>query len=441
MNLDELLKAMDSIVAHAENEGRAMTEAEQTEFDELKAQYDQAVTDLEAGNAERQTAHDERVQVLQAARERQAEATRAAAARANATRGIVRPQGPEAVTEFESLADFMSSAVLSPRDQRLANLYYDGASAVDHTMRDGQRGGFLVPTQFLNQIYEVQAESTIVRSRATVIPAGTNPDAEVTMPALDQTGTNPENVYGGLSFSWIGEGDTKPNTDANFRSISLTPFELAGHVVATDKLVRNAPALGAFLARKMPEALLSAEDTAFITGDGIAKPRGFINSGAAYVQARETAASVTYADLVQMDSRTLGESGYVWLIAKGAKPTIKQIQDNSGGSPGVGAYIFSEGNLAMGIPDQILGKPVIWTERLPALGTKGDVSLVNLGEYYIKDGFGPFVAASEHVNFTQNKTVIKIFTNVDGKPALTAPIKGLDNREYSPFVVLGDAAS
>ncbi len=433
--IQELIKAMETIVAHAEKEDRAMTDAEQKELDELQAEFDQLVADAETGAAERQAAHDERVAALQAARERAAAAAAIPAAPA-AGPSIVRPQGPEAAREFESLADFMASAAGRPNDPRLSGLWSDGVGAVDQSMGSGQHGGFLVPTQFLNQIYEVEAEQTIVRSRATVIPAGSSPDAAIDMPALDQTGTNPANVYGGLEFSWIGEGDAKPNTNANFRSVRLTPHELAGHVVVTDKLMRNAPALGAYLARKMPAALLSAEDTAFITGNGIAKPTGFINSDAAYSQTRETTSSVTYADLVQMDSRILGETGYVWIIAKGAKPTIKQIQDNSGGSPGVGAYIFAEGDLTRGIPDTILGRPVIWSERVPALGSKGDVSLVNLSEYYIKDGFGPFIAASEHVAFINNKTTVKIFTNVDGKPALTAPIKGLDNRSYSPFVVL-----
>ena len=58
--------------------------------------------------------------------------------------------------------------------------------------------------------------------------------------------------------------------------------------------------------------------------------------------------------------------------------------------------------------------------------------------YLIKDGSGPFVSASEHVYFTSNKTVIKIFTNVDGKSWLNEPIplEGSTANTVSPFVVL-----
>ena len=56
-----------------------------------------------------------------------------------------------------------------------------------------------------------------MRPRANVIPAGSPPDAGITMPALDQSGTNPGNVFGGMTFSWIEEGGEKPETDAELR--------------------------------------------------------------------------------------------------------------------------------------------------------------------------------------------------------------------------------
>jgi hypothetical protein len=46
------------------------------------------------------------------------------------------------------------------------------------------------------------------------------------------------------------------------------------------------------------------------------------------------------------------------------------------------------------------------------------------------------VAASEHVKFLENKTVFKIFQNVDGQPWLTAPFTQEGGYQVSPFVVL-----
>jgi HK97 family phage major capsid protein len=91
-----------------------------------------------------------------------------------------------------------------------------------------------------------------------------------------------------------------------------------------------------------------------------------------------------------------------------------------------------------GLPPTLLGIPVMFNERSVALGTAGDVVLADLSQYLIKEGSGPYVAMSEHVYFTTNKTVMKIFWNVDGQPWLDAPIplEGSTSNTVSPFIVL-----
>ena len=87
----------------------------------------------------------------------------------------------------------------------------------------------------------------------------------------------------------------------------------------------------------------------------------------------------------------------------------------------------------------MMGLPVYIYDRLPSLGNKGDLMLLNLNPYfYIKDGSGPFFAASEHVYFTKNRTVFKIFHNLDAQPAVTEkfPLEGDSSQTVSPFVIL-----
>jgi len=65
------------------------------------------------------------------------------------------------------------------------------------------------------------------------------------------------------------------------------------------------------------------------------------------------------------------------------------------------------------------------------------VILADFSYYLIKNGSGPFILASEHKYFTENKTVVKAFYNVDGSPWLRNPITLRDGvTEVSPFVVL-----
>jgi HK97 family phage major capsid protein len=89
-----------------------------------------------------------------------------------------------------------------------------------------------------------------------------------------------------------------------------------------------------------------------------------------------------------------------------------------------------------GEPGTLLGRPAIMSDRNPQLGSLGDLWYGDLSQYLIKDGSGPFVAASEHVLFKQNKTMIKIFWNVDGSHWLTAPFQLENGYLTSPFVAL-----
>jgi HK97 family phage major capsid protein len=95
-------------------------------------------------------------------------------------------------------------------------------------------------------------------------------------------------------------------------------------------------------------------------------------------------------------------------------------------------------NAREGDPNRILGIPFVINNRNPVLGSQGDLALLDLNYYLIKEGSGPYVAASEHVYFTSNKTVIKAFTNIDGQSWLstTLPLEGSTANVVSPFVVL-----
>jgi HK97 family phage major capsid protein len=137
--------------------------------------------------------------------------------------------------------------------------------------------------------------------------------------------------------------------------------------------------------------------------------------------------------VVNLLAKLLPESvgGAVWVANQSALPQIATLQD------GGGRYIFIQGDATKGIPSTLAGIPITFTGKTPALGAKGDLMLLDLTYYLIKDGSGPFIAASEHVLFKQNKTVIKVFWNVDGQPWVIAPLKLEDgSTEVSPYVSL-----
>ncbi|MBB6011884.1 HK97 family phage major capsid protein [Aquamicrobium lusatiense] len=416
----KLVAEMRGIIETAEGEDRDLTAEEQETFDAAKASKD----DL-----------DKRIERLENVEASEA-ALDAIVPAASRRAGIQRPGGDPAPREFESIGEFLSAVRFNQNDQRLSFVEGVGAETDENGLRSEMRmdndtqGGFMVPTQFRSTIMSVSPQDALVRPRASVIPAGSPPDAGITMPALDQSGDNPGNVFGGMTFAWIEEGGEKPETDAELRGISLVPHEIAGFVTVTDKLLRNWQASASFLENLMRGGVSAAEDYAFLRGTGKGQPLGALNAPVLKGVNRVTANQVTYTDLVNMVAVLLMRGGSpVWSIPQGALPQIAKLKDENGN------YIWIA-NARDGFAGTLLGYPVRWNNRAPALGSKGDILLADWSYYLIKDGSGPFVAASEHVKFTSNKTVIKIFWNVDGAPWMHAPFKEENGYEVSPFVAL-----
>lgn len=409
--LDELraeheraIARMDELLAKADEEARDLSDEEEREFDQL----DQSVHVLR-----RQIGRRERLERVAAAQKEKSRLPMKAA--------MYRAPSDE---EFRSLGEFLHAVVYRQDDRRLRDLYTE---ARGQSMDVGAGGGFAVPTQFVSQLLMADPQAAIFRPRATVIPAGSPPDAELSIPALDQAPAR--GMYGGVSVSWIGEGETKPETSAYLRLVALKPHEVAGYITVTDKLLRNWEAASATLERLMRGAITAAEEDAFFSGDGAGKPVGIVDAPASIAYSRAAANSIAYEDIVGMYARAKQGGAPVWIASPTCIPQLATIKG------GANENLWVQ-NAAAGVPPTLLGLPVIFRDASPALGTKGDLVLADLSYYLIKDGSGPFVAASEHVHFTSNKTVIKVFWNVDGKPWLNTPFGIGGGSTVSPFVIL-----
>lgn len=444
--LQELLQAkaekvenQRSLVTAAKAEDRDFTEDEAKQFDDLQAEIEELEKDITAKQKqdERMSKFTTNEQGLQ-----------------NNQQQPFRPQmpvnhdtQPEVKDDkgFKNLGEFLNAVRFGDPHGRLNDVPvgegqgggYEVPEAFrsqlitnEMKMGEGSSGGFAVPEQFKSDMLMINAENSIVRPRANVIPAGDPPDAKITMPALDQ-GSN--GVYGGVEVQWIGEGDTKPETAAKLKEVTLEPHEVAAHTVVTDKLLRNWAAANSFISGLLRGAMAAAEDIAFLKGNGTGKPNGVLNAQGALSINREAPNGVSYKDVALMISKLLPESvgGALFVANQSIMPQLLQLKDPAGN------YIFIQGDATRGIPSTLSGIPIRFTGKTTALGNKGDLALVDLGYYLIKDGSGPFVSASEHVLFRQNKTVIKAFWNVDGKPWVVEPLTLEDgDTKVSPYVVL-----
>lgn len=392
---NELLERSKAMLEAAEKENRNFSEAEEKEFRETMDNIDSLGFKIEA---------EEKIQSLELKNQ--------------------TPAPPEGDGEFRSLGEFIKTVATNPSDSRLIR------EASEQSMGTPAKGGYLVPEKFSAMIDAVAAESAIIRPRATVIPPGDQPDAVNHIPCLDYSGGR----NAGVSVSWIGEADTKPQTDATLTEIKLEPFELAAHVVVTDKLLANAPQVEAVLRDLLARAIVSAEETAFLQGVGTTQPTGIIGNAATLEIPRTTDGSICYTDIANMVGSSIG-TNRIFIASISALPALMTMEDSEG-------HLVWVPNAAQGFPGTLCGIPVMLSERVPTLGNDGDLLLIDPKAYLIQDGRPLSIAVSEHVYFLNNETVIKIFKSVDGKPGLLAPVLLEDGETMvSPFVQLGAYSS
>lgn len=414
---------MEEVIQAAEAEGRV--ELDETEA-ELYAGYEQELSQVKAAIERRESLEAESAAL------KTAEPSKTHAQGAGDAHRIA----PEAKQEFESLGEFMGAVVRHYRgrgdDPRLSWDDNAGIVAQDGQRMDtGESGGFLVPTKFRDTLLRVDPQQAVIEGRSNVMEAGDPPDAAITMPALDQTGDSPSNVYGGVELDWIGEGDIKPETEAKVREISWQPHGLAAHVAMTDKLMRNAPAFTSQIEMLMRGALTAAKETAFLRGNGVAKPIGMLEAGATFRVNRAGSGAIVYEDVDSMVARLLMDGSPYWLASQSIYTQLTRLESPEG-------HLIWQQNAVDGSPGSLFGYPVFWHQRSPLLGSYGDLVLATSNPYYvIKNGSGPFVSMG-YINddFVRNRTRIKVFANVDAKPWLTEPFRQESGYEVSPFVAL-----
>ena len=323
---------------------------------------------------------------------------------------------------FANVGELMYVSLKNPHDPRIRALMEMGT---------GESGGLAIPDDINPTLQEVKPQEAIFRPRAMVVPAGEAPEADLTLPAVNQTAA--ANMYGGVQVDWVAEGAPKPETQGKLRETKWSPKEVAAKIVVTDKLLRNWAAANSFIERMLRGALLAAEDVAFLKGDGQKRPKGVLASAALKKVNRAQANKIAYQDLVNMEGELHDDAGAIWIVNPRAIPQLRTMVDGAGRFIWIGDRPIAEDP---GGVSTLLGRPVIKNYRSPALGSLGDVVLLVPSYYVIKDGVDVTIAASEHALFDENKTVIKAFKSVDGGPWLDGPIAQEDGQTYSPFVAL-----
>jgi HK97 family phage major capsid protein len=413
---------------------RAYTDASMTK--DLQAQIDEGI---EAGIVDFQQRAAKTGGVLPA--QRTPLDLRPSAAKSSAQRtASYWPDAPGAALDKHdlSLGDFarMSSHRFDsdPKINELRGRYRNDYGSVVPS-----EGGFLLPETLSSQLMQMSLETAVVRPRAVVVPMTTQ---TLAFPAVD-VNTHVGSVFGGITTQWAAEGETLTPSSAKFGRILLQAAKLAAFAGVPNEFVADAlPAFVEFITTAYPQAITHAEDSAFLTGDGIGKPLGVLKASSRATVAKETGQAkntIVWENLVGMYARmfpsSLGRAVWIASIDTFRELFTMGMTVGTGGGP----VMFGYGGGTASPTLSILGRPVIFTEKTPTIGNESDISFVDLGYYIIGDRKMLMAESSAHFSFDTDETVWRFIQRVDGRPSLISSITPKNaGSALSAYVTLAD---
>ena len=306
----------------------------------------------------------------------------------------------------------------------------------------GEDGGFLVPTEFRDNIMKiVEGEDSLLSMCDTSTTARNSVSQPVDI-------TTPWGTAGVQAY-WEGEGQSTTATGAKFTQNTLRLNKLMARVDATEELLDDAPQLDNYLRVKVPEVMTSVINLAIVQGNGVGKPLGFMNSAAIVSVAKETsqpADSIHHRNLVNMMGRIYSKSWprSRWLMHPDVWAQLPLISFRD-----VGAYASTATGTAVpaymppsgisGAPyGTLFGRPIVLLEAMETIGDLGDIALVDLTQYRaVTKAGGTRVDTSIHLKFDTDETVFRFIFRLAGAPWWSSTISSRDgSTTRSPFVTL-----
>lgn len=334
--------------------------------------------------------------------------------------------GGEAEPEAEAARRFMASATGRPIAQvaappldeyRLYKEAFDsylrrGEAALSGDLRNALSvgsdpdGGFLAPAEQSGIIATRLFELSPIRQIAQVIETGSSD-------ALEGIIDNAEPADGG----WVGERQPRPETAAPPIAKSRIPLnDQYANPKMTQRLLDD-PGFdtAGWLEQKIGKKLARTEGAAFVNGDGVTKPTGFLHYGAAATTEADSArawgvlqyiptgaagafdgtnpADVLFDTLFSLKPDYLPNA--VWVMSRSTMAAIAKIKD------GQGNYLLTLGTLAGQVGMLLLGHRVVLAEDMPAIAGNS-----------LSIAFGDFMAGYLIVDHRKGLTILRDpFTN------------------------------
>lgn len=237
------------------------------------------------------------------------------------------------------------------------------------TTQSGPDGGYTVYPEVDGIIDALLRDYSPLRSLARVVPLGEGKGGWEKI--ITRTGSQ---------SAWASEEETRNETgSATLGTVTIDPHEVYAIPELTNKVVEDSAFdVNAFIDEDVSGEFALAEGAAFLTGDGMKKPRGLLT----YPTSTNPDVSRTFGELQYIATGAAGAftstnpadklcdlltalrpsyrkgDGVAWLMNSTTANVIRKMKD------GQGNYLWTN-SLVAGQPDRLLGYPVALDEGMP----------------------------------------------------------------------------
>jgi HK97 family phage major capsid protein len=303
-------------------------------------------------------------------------------------------------------------------------------------------GGFLVAPEFSQQIIGRLYDSTNIGSVAGRVNRNSVSGNSLKINAIDETSRANGSRFGGVRAYWAAEAGTVSASQPKWRRMELELNKLMAFYYSTDELNTDAPAADGIVTQAFAEEIQFTVEDTFFSGTGSGRPLGILNSPALIEVAIEGTQSIanTSTFIALNSSKMIARFGgsmqrAVWHMDRQLLPSLHTA--TLGGTAAQPVYIPG-GNIAGAPFGTLWGIPIVPVEYCSAVGTVGDLLLVDWGWYMAIDKGGTRQDSSMHVRFLYDENVFRTIYRVDGQPMVNSAITPKNGgATISPFVTLG----
>lgn len=371
-----------ALLDRASREGRNLDAVEAAEYDKLNARLDAYDRDIRDYERSRDAAY-------RAAFPASTPQTRAS----DEIAAFLRGDTPDRVLEID------------PRNVQTIRHQNGSIEHRDLLVGTTTAGGNTVPTSFYRQLIESLTETTpAFRLGALMLQTTGGEPLEL-----------PTNATHGTA-AIVGEGTALAENDPTFGKVTLNSWKYGQLLQISNELLQDSGVdIAGFVARDMGRALAESFGTHFTTGNGSNKPQGIFSGQYGTGVTGQTASTglPSYENLVDMlhSINSQYRDRASWVFKDSSWGGIRKIKDGSG------RYVL-EPSLQVGVPDQLLGRPVVTDPNANAFGT-GIVSGA-IGDwssaYAIRTAGNIRLERSDDFAFDKDLVTYRAVMRVDAKP-------------------------